>query len=62
MSINAKSKISLSTYSFMLLIQTCADELECVVIQCPLEAVDSAAVIVLHSRLSNSTFLGVWVF
>ncbi|KAA0709520.1 Integrin alpha-6 VLA-6 [Triplophysa tibetana] len=39
-------------------ILTCADELECVMIQCPLEAVDSTAVIVLHSRLSNSTFLG----
>nr|XP_055034531.1 integrin alpha-6 [Misgurnus anguillicaudatus] len=36
---------------------TCADELKCVEIKCPLQAVDSTAVIVLHSRLWNSTFL-----
>ncbi|XP_051514484.1 integrin alpha-6 [Myxocyprinus asiaticus] len=36
---------------------TCADDLKCVEIKCPLQAVDSTAVIVLHGRLWNSTFL-----
>ncbi|XP_030637005.1 integrin alpha-6 [Chanos chanos] len=36
---------------------TCADDLKCVEIRCPLEGVDNTAVIVLRSRLWNSTFL-----
>ncbi|XP_067313431.1 integrin alpha-6 [Pseudorasbora parva] len=36
---------------------TCADDLKCVEIKCPLEAVDSTAGIVLHARLWNNTFI-----
>jgi len=39
--------------------QTCADDLKCVEIKCPLEALDSTAGIVLHARLWNNTFLEV---
>ncbi|KAM3612250.1 uncharacterized protein V6R79_005428 [Siganus canaliculatus] len=35
---------------------TCSDELKCVLIRCPLQGLDSNALIVLHSRLWNSTF------
>ncbi|XP_056328164.1 integrin alpha-6 isoform X1 [Danio aesculapii] len=36
---------------------SCADELSCVELRCPLEALDSSAVILLHARLWNNTFL-----
>ncbi|XP_077103938.1 integrin alpha-6 [Siphateles boraxobius] len=36
---------------------TCSDDLKCVEIKCPLEALDSTAGIVLHARLWNNTFL-----
>ncbi|XP_016332580.1 integrin alpha-6 [Sinocyclocheilus anshuiensis] len=36
---------------------TCADDLRCVEIKCPLEAVDSTTAVVLHARLWNNTFL-----
>ncbi|KAG9272282.1 integrin alpha-6-like isoform X1 [Astyanax mexicanus] len=36
---------------------TCADLLHCVELKCPLQAVDSSAVIVFHARLWNSTFV-----
>ncbi|KAM4621915.1 integrin alpha-6-like [Polymixia lowei] len=35
---------------------TCSDGVRCVEIRCPLLALDSTAVVVLHSRLYNSTF------
>ncbi|CAK6964964.1 integrin alpha-6-like [Scomber scombrus] len=35
---------------------TCSDGLECVEIRCPLVGLDSIALIILHSRLWNSTF------
>ncbi|XP_073677128.1 integrin alpha-6 [Garra rufa] len=38
-------------------ILTCADDLTCVEIKCPLEAVDSTTAVVLHARLWNNTFL-----
>ncbi|KAK1804505.1 hypothetical protein P4O66_020513, partial [Electrophorus voltai] len=38
---------------------TCGDRLKCVELKCPLEAVDSTAVVVLLTRLWNSTFLKV---
>uniref|UniRef100_A0A673GWE4 Integrin alpha-6-like n=1 Tax=Sinocyclocheilus rhinocerous TaxID=307959 RepID=A0A673GWE4_9TELE len=38
---------------------TCADDLRCVEIKCPLEAVDSTTAVVLHARLWNNTFLEV---
>lgn len=44
---------------FMLPPQTCADDLRCVEIKCPLEAVDSTTAVVLHARLWNNTFLEV---
>uniref|UniRef100_A0A8C1LSY2 Integrin, alpha 6, like n=1 Tax=Cyprinus carpio TaxID=7962 RepID=A0A8C1LSY2_CYPCA len=37
--------------------QTCADDLRCVDIKCPLEAVNSTTAVVLHARLWNNTFL-----
>uniref|UniRef100_A0A8C2D0F8 Integrin, alpha 6, like n=1 Tax=Cyprinus carpio TaxID=7962 RepID=A0A8C2D0F8_CYPCA len=36
---------------------TCADDLRCVDIKCPLEAVNSTTAVVLHARLWNNTFL-----
>uniref|UniRef100_A0A8C1TFI9 Integrin, alpha 6, like n=1 Tax=Cyprinus carpio TaxID=7962 RepID=A0A8C1TFI9_CYPCA len=39
--------------------QTCADDLRCVDIKCPLEAVNSTTAVVLHARLWNNTFLEV---
>ncbi|XP_058654599.1 integrin alpha-6 isoform X2 [Onychostoma macrolepis] len=36
---------------------TCADDLRCVAIKCPLEEVDSTTAVVLHARLWNNTFL-----
>uniref|UniRef100_A0A8C1UMK6 Integrin, alpha 6, like n=1 Tax=Cyprinus carpio TaxID=7962 RepID=A0A8C1UMK6_CYPCA len=38
---------------------TCADDLRCVAIKCPLEAVDSTTDVVFHARLWNNTFLEV---
>uniref|UniRef100_A0A9J7YIE4 Integrin, alpha 6, like n=1 Tax=Cyprinus carpio carpio TaxID=630221 RepID=A0A9J7YIE4_CYPCA len=38
---------------------TCADDLRCVDIKCPLEAVNSTTAVVLHARLWNNTFLEV---
>uniref|UniRef100_A0A8C1FZG9 Integrin, alpha 6, like n=1 Tax=Cyprinus carpio TaxID=7962 RepID=A0A8C1FZG9_CYPCA len=38
-------------------ILTCADDLRCVEIKCPLEAVDSTTDVVFHARLWNNTFL-----
>lgn len=39
--------------------QTCSDGLKCVEMHCPLLGLDSDAVMVLHSRLWNATFLEV---
>ncbi|KAL7863552.1 hypothetical protein SRHO_G00125360 [Serrasalmus rhombeus] len=36
---------------------TCADELKCVELRCPLQAVDSTAVVILLARLWSSTFV-----
>lgn len=41
------------------LLQMCGEEVTCVEIRCPLQDLDSNAVIVLRSRLWNSTFLEV---
>uniref|UniRef100_A0A8C1TH66 Integrin, alpha 6, like n=1 Tax=Cyprinus carpio TaxID=7962 RepID=A0A8C1TH66_CYPCA len=38
-------------------LETCADDLRCVDIKCPLEAVNSTTAVVLHARLWNNTFL-----
>lgn len=39
--------------------QTCTDGLRCVEIHCPLQGLDSTAMVVLHSRLWNTTFMEV---
>lgn len=41
------------------LFQTCSDGLKCVEIHCPLLGLDSSALLVLHSRLWNSTLAEV---
>ncbi|XP_056880551.1 integrin alpha-6-like, partial [Takifugu flavidus] len=38
-------------------VKTCTDGLRCVEIYCPLQGLDSTAMVVLHSRLWNTTFL-----
>ncbi|TWW53518.1 Integrin alpha-6 CD49 antigen-like family member F VLA-6, partial [Takifugu flavidus] len=38
-------------------VKTCTDGLRCVEIHCPLQGLDSTAMVVLHSRLWNTTFL-----
>ncbi|TWW54880.1 Integrin alpha-6 VLA-6, partial [Takifugu flavidus] len=40
-------------------VKTCTDGLRCVEIHCPLQGLDRTAMVVLHSRLWNTTFLEV---
>uniref|UniRef100_A0A8C7LE24 Integrin, alpha 6b n=1 Tax=Oncorhynchus kisutch TaxID=8019 RepID=A0A8C7LE24_ONCKI len=48
-----------STVTCVCVLQSCEDGAKCVEIRCPLQGLDSNAVILLRSRLWNSTFLEV---
>uniref|UniRef100_A0A8C9WAC1 Integrin subunit alpha 6 n=1 Tax=Scleropages formosus TaxID=113540 RepID=A0A8C9WAC1_SCLFO len=53
--------LALFFFFFFLFLQSCNNGARCVEIKCPLQGLDSNAVIVLRSRLWNSTFLEDYV-